>query len=110
MQRLILGGLSVLLAFTVAAPTLASGKEIALNTTDACNSIPPASTTGGGSRERYQAIQLCNQEILLKQQQAMMSEMEAMMAQMKSMMAQMKAMNSSSQSGMSGTSKLNKQN
>lgn len=109
MQRLILGSLSVLLAFAVAAPTLASGKEIAVNTS-ACDSIPPASTTGGGSRERYQAIQLCNQEILLKQQQAMMSEMEAMMAQMKSMMAQMKAMDSSSQSGMSGTSKLNKQN
>lgn len=108
MQRLILSGLSVLLAFAVATPVPASAGEI-VNTTDACGSIPPLRTTEGSSVERFQALQLCNQQTMLKQQQAMMSEMEAMMAQMKLMMTQMKSM-TSSQPGMSGTTKLGKPN
>ncbi|MBV8886039.1 MAG: hypothetical protein JO235_18875 [Chroococcidiopsidaceae cyanobacterium CP_BM_RX_35] len=81
MKNLIFSSLSVLLVFTISAPAFANGKVNGA-TTEACASIPPASSTGGATRERLEALRNCNTEI--------MTEMEAMMSSMKAMMAQMK--------------------
>jgi len=91
MKRLILSGLSVLLVFSASAPAFASGKVNKSNT-EACQSIPLPSPTGGGTTQRLEAIRTCDMEVMLEQQQAMMSQMNAMTSQMNAMTAQMKAM------------------
>jgi len=81
MKAIILSSFSVLLIFTSSAPAFATEKVNGANT-EACASIPPASSTGGATRERLEALRRCSTEIITEME-AMMSSMQAMTAQMK---------------------------
>ena len=80
MKNLIFSSLSVLLVFTISAPAFANGKVNGA-TTEACASIPPASSTGGATRERLEALRLCDMEVSMTQMEAMMAQMKAMKVQ-----------------------------